>query len=102
MGSISAEIEKRSESADKVGNLTVADAVWVGTALLQRKMGRDGWDKGFTTDHIVNFVRQQHLTSGTEKSIWQHVNQHCVANRKPQPNRSRMLFALGGGIRRLF
>jgi hypothetical protein len=84
------------------GGLTVADAVWIGTALLQRKAGIQNRDLGFPTDMIVNHVFSLGLTKGAPKSIWQHVNQHCVANRKPQPNRSRMLFALGGGIRRLF
>lgn len=83
-----------SENAD----LTVADAVWVGTALLHNDHGGGP----FTTEDIVQSVQDHHLTKGTYKSIWQHVNQHCVANRKPQPNRARMLFATGTGNRRLF
>jgi hypothetical protein len=87
------------EDAKSVLDLKVADAVWVATALLHKKYPeRDG----FTTDEIVSFVMWEHLTKGAQKSIWQHVNQHCVANRKPQPNRVRMLFAIGGGDRRLF
>jgi hypothetical protein len=78
--------------------LTVADAVWVGTAMLQRKHGM----AVFSTEDIVNYVQDLGLTRGAYKSIWQHVNQHCVANRPPQPNRSCMLFATGGGNRRLF
>lgn len=102
MSPTSVEAEKNREGADSSEGLTVADAVWVGTAVLQRRLGKAGRDTGFSTDTIVNFVQQLHLTKGAQKSIWQHVNQHCVANRPPQPNRSRMLFALGGGVRRLF
>jgi len=84
-----------SENAD----LAVADAVWVGTALMHQSTQSD---HAFSTEEIVNFVIQNRLTTGAPKSIWQHVNQHCVANRKPQPNRSCMLFAKGRGDRRLF
>jgi hypothetical protein len=84
-----------AENAD----LTVADAVWVGTALIHRKMKSAG---PFSTDDIVSFVQMEHLTKGAPKSIRQHVNQHCVANRKAQPNRACMLWAASGGKRRLF
>jgi hypothetical protein len=80
-------------------DLTVADAVWVGTAIMHEQYPQAA---GFTIEDIVNRVVSLRLTKGGQKSVWQHVNQHCVANRKPQPNRSRMLFALGGGNRRLF
>jgi hypothetical protein len=81
------------------GNLKVADAVWVGTALLHEKTRRN---EGFSTEKIVESVQEHHLTKGSYKSIWQHVNQHCVANRPPQPNRICMLTAEGKGYRRLF
>lgn len=79
--------------------LTVADAVWISTALLHRQRPAQSQ---FSTEEIVASVEANHLTRGSSKSIWQHVNQHCVANRKPQPNRARMLYATGGGHRRLF
>lgn len=102
MSPTSVEISKIQEGVEFSEGLTVADAVWVGTAMLQREIGCAGRNQGFSTEKIVNFVQQLRLTKGTQKSIWQHVNQHCVANRPPQPNRSRMLFALGEGVRRLF
>ena len=80
-------------------DLTVADAVWVGTAILHHKIQGSG---PFSTDKILESVQMNHLTKGAYKSIWQHVNQHCVANRKPQPNRACMLTATGNGNRRLF
>ncbi len=95
------ELESVSNSARTTmrGELTVADAVWVGTATLHQQSPES---EGFSTEDIVERVLHLRLTRGEQKSIWQHVNQHCVANRKPQPNRSRMLFALGRGNRRLF
>lgn len=84
-----------SENAD----LNVADAVWVGTAILHHRNQSDG---PFSTERIVESVQINHLTKGAYKSIWQHVNQHCVANRKPQPNRACLLTATGSGNRRLF
>jgi hypothetical protein len=81
------------------GNLKVADAVWVGTALLHEKTGQN---EGFSTEKIVESVQEHHLTKGSYKSIWQHVNQHCIANRPPQPNRICMLTEERKGYRRLF
>lgn len=79
--------------------LIVADAVWIATALLHEQHPDA---PGFSTEAIVKRVLELHLTRGEQRTILQHVNQHCVANRKPQPNRSRMLYALGQGVRRLF
>ena len=80
-------------------NLTVTNAVWVATALLHKKYGeRDG----FAPEEIVQCVRELNLTEGSEDSIRQHVRQHSVANKKPQPNTVCMLFDPGGGVRRLF
>lgn len=81
------------------GDLTVADAVWIAAAVLQHEAGDN---RPFSTETIVQKVADLGLTKGARKSIWQHVNQHCVANRKAQPNRACMLWATGGGNRRLF
>jgi hypothetical protein len=89
----------QAQHSSDTENLTVADAVWVGTADLQYRAGDD---RVFTTDDLVEHIRGLALTKGQDKSIWQHVNQHCVANRKPQPNRACILFATGRGNRRLF
>ncbi len=78
--------------------LTVADAVWVAAATLQREAGET---RAFSTEDIVSKVTHLGITKGQSKSIWQHVNQHCVANRKAQPNRLCYLYATGGGERRL-
>jgi hypothetical protein len=93
------EAIKEEKQSFENENLTVADAVWVATALLHEEHPDA---EGFSTEEIVSRVQWLRLTRGGQKTIWQHVNQHCVANRKPQPNRSRMLYALGKGVRRLF
>jgi len=80
-------------------DLTVADAVWVGTALGHYLKSSE---EPIQTDAIVTVVKMADLTKGLEKSIYLHVNQHCVANRQPNSNRSRMLFETGRGMRRLF
>jgi hypothetical protein len=98
MSTTSALIEKRGSTAENA-DLTVADAVWVGTALLHQRHNNS---EPLSTADIVHFVESQRLTKGAFKSIWQHVSQHCVANRPPQPNRACMLFATGQGNRRLF
>ena len=82
-------------------DLTVADAVWIGTALLHIN-NTAGLSQPIPSELIVSFVQVAKLTKGLEKSIYLHVNQHCVANRPPNSNRSRMLFETGRGERRLF
>src|SRR5271170_352546 len=78
--------------------LSIADAVWIASALLQKEHP----DSIFSTDQIVQRVKAEHLSSSADHVIAQHVRQHCVANRLPQPNRLRMLTAHGRGDRSLF
>jgi hypothetical protein len=94
-------IEEISLSKVKAGaaNLTVTNAVWVATALLHKNYPKRD---GFTPEEIVRLVKELNLTEGAEDSIWQHVRQHSVANKKPQPNTVCMLFDPGRGMRRLF
>ena len=92
-----ADLFANNENCD----LTVADAVWVGTALLHYH-NEESPEGPIPTEAIVMVVNAAGLTKGLEKSIYLHVNQHCVANRPPNLNRSRMLFETGRGERRLF
>jgi hypothetical protein len=93
--SIATDVNAVSGSA----GLTVTNAVWVATALLHRLHPER---EGFEPEEIVRLVMQERLTDGKEDSVWTHVRQHSVANKKPQPNTVCMLFDPGGGIRRLF
>lgn len=71
-------------------DLAVADAVWIGVALLHRKYSNRAQ---FSIDEIVDSVVTNRLTDKPRTTVRQHVVQHCVANRKAQPNRSCMLYA---------
>jgi hypothetical protein len=86
-------------NAEKGSLLKIADAIWVATALLH--LGRPA-QNAFTIDEIVEKTVSLGLTNAAEKSIRQHVLQHCEALSKPQPNRSRILYATRTTHRRLF
>jgi hypothetical protein len=85
-------------SAPPTQQLKVADEVWVVTALLHR-----GYPKreDFSVEEIMDRAEKE---SGEllRPGIRVHVNQHCVANRLPNPARYRMLFETAPGRRRLF
>lgn len=77
----------------------MADEVWVVTALLHREHPRAA---DFTAREIVERAEREHIHGVLRPGIYVHAIQHCVANRKPNPGRYRMLFATGKATRRLF
>jgi len=79
-------------------HISVADEVWVATALLHQEHP-DRAD--FTAQEIVARVRRENIHGALRPGIYVHAIQHCVANRKPNPGRYRMLFATGKTTRRL-
>ncbi len=79
--------------------LSAADAVWVATALLHREQPDRS---GFTVKAITDRVAAEHLSSRNSMSIYQHANQHCVANRPPNAAKLRMLIETAEGLRRLY
>ena len=64
------------------------------------------WDnparKDFTVQEIVDRAARESLTGELRPGVYIHALQHCVANRRPNPGRYRMLFATGKTTRRLF
>jgi hypothetical protein len=80
-------------------DLSAADAVWVATALLHRENPRK---KAFSVQEIVHRVEVEHLSSRQPMTIYQHANQHCVANRPPNNARLCMLVETPDGLRRLY
>lgn len=77
----------------------LADEVWIATALLHREQpGRPD----FTVKEIVEKANAEAVGRRRRSGIYQHAQTHCVANRKPQPARLRLLFATGRTTRRLF
>src|ERR1700676_5013892 len=78
--------------------LKVADEVWIAVALLHR-------DHPKRTDFSIEEIMERAATevgSALRPGFRVHVNQHCVANRPPNPGRYRMLFETASGRRRLF
>ncbi len=86
-------------SVTERATLSVADEVWIATALLHRDM-RDRDD--FSVQEIVARATREGLHTPLRPSVYVHAVQHCVANRPPNPGRYRMLYATGKTTRRLF
>jgi len=83
-------VSLRSSSAN--AELKVADAVWVAAAMLQREQPHR---EGFSVEEIASIVIREGLTNAQPQTVYQHVRQHCVANLRPDPGRSRVLVAVG-------
>jgi hypothetical protein len=77
----------------------VADEVWVATALLHREFPKR---PDFEIREIVERAAKAKLHAKQRPGVYVHVVQHCVANRRPDPGRLRMLYETRAGHRRLF
>lgn len=79
--------------------IRVADEVWIAAALLHREHPEA---PDFSIEEIVERARQEERNIPFRPGVYVHAVQHCVANRKPNPARYRMLFETTPGRRRLF
>lgn len=79
--------------------LTVADEIWVATALLHREHP-DRED--FTLAEIVERAEREGVSKEHRAGLRPHASRHCVANVPPSPARHRMLVETGKSRRRLF
>jgi len=79
--------------------LRVADEVWIAAALLHREHPKR---QDFSIEEIVERAGKEARGAALRPGFRVHVNQHCVANRPPNPGRYRMLFETVPGRRRLF
>jgi len=77
----------------------VADEVWVATALLHRENPKR---EDFEIREIVERAAKENLHPTRRPGVYVHVVQHCVANRRADPGRHRMLYETQPGHRRLF
>lgn len=77
----------------------VADEVWIAVALLHREQPAR---LDFTVEEIVERAKQESIAGAQRPGLYVHVQQHCVANRPPNPGRYRILYETGPGRRRLF
>lgn len=76
--------------------MLVADEVWTATALLHRQHpGQSDFSEAEILDRALSL-------GFTRPGVKVHINQHCVANRHPNPGRYRMLFETAPGRRRLY
>jgi hypothetical protein len=79
--------------------LRVADEVWIATAFLHREHPTR---QDFSIDEIMERISKETGGGTPRPGVRVHINQHCVANRPPNPGRYRMLFETAPGRRRLF
>ncbi len=78
--------------------MRVADAVWVATALLHQENPEK---EDFEVKEIVSRTVTENLVGGFRSGLQPHVSWHCVANKKPNGGRYRMLYETERGHRRL-
>ncbi len=79
----------------------VAAEVWIAAAMLHRRFP-DRFD--FSIEEIMESAREmwREGTGSLRPGVYIHVVQHCVANRRPNPARLRILIETAPGRRRLF
>lgn len=79
--------------------LTVADQVWIATALLHYE-NRDR--AHFSKQEIRRQCEEIDREGAQRPGISQHISTHCVASKPASPAKHRMLTRTGTGRRRLF
>lgn len=80
-------------------SVSVADEVWIGTALLHHEHPER---EDFAKQEILERIRQEHIVTPERPGVSMHISSHAVADKKPQPGTYRMLVDTGRGRRRLF
>lgn len=90
---------KRPPVDEPPAKLKLADAVWIGTALLHRE--HPDCDS-FAVKDIVSRVDQERLYEPLPPGIQIHASSHNVASKSPSPDKHRMLSETEPGRRRLF
>jgi len=79
--------------------MKIADEVWVATALLHREQPSRA---GFEGSEILRKVGEMHAGGQTRPGVNAHIYLHCVANKKPNSARFRMLYRNPDGTLRLY
>jgi hypothetical protein len=80
-------------------DIRVADEVWIATALLHREHPEAA---DFSSGEIQARLVKEGLTDSKRPGVAAHISVHCVANRRPDAGRYRMLFETARTRRRLF
>lgn len=76
-----------------------ADRVWIATALLHKE---NPSREDFSLQEIRGRGEKEHFVEEKSNVFYVHANQHCVANRTPNPGNHRMLTETTRGRRRLY
>ena len=84
---------------DISASLSVADQVWIATALLHREHPDRG---NFSKKDIQQRCEILDAAGARRPGISQHISTHCVASKPASPAKHRMLTRTGTGRRRLF
>jgi hypothetical protein len=81
--------------------VVVADQVWIATALLHREHPERA---DFASSEIRDRLRAEAIAEDAPApaGVDTTIAQDCVANKRPQPDKLRMLYETGTGRRRLF
>jgi len=79
--------------------MTLADSVWLATALLHRENSKA---LDFSGREIIEKATGEKLVEGFRPGLQVFVSKHCVANKSPNPLRHRILLETTRGRRRLF
>ena len=79
--------------------ITIADEVWIATALLHRE---NPTSSDFSVQEIYQRLTQERLAPTVRAGVMPHIYQHCVANYRANPARLRMLLATSKDHRRLW
>jgi len=79
--------------------MTIADSVWLATALLHRE---NAHAPDFSVQQIIEKVSAAKLFDSYRPGLPVFASKHCVANKAPNPLRHRILVETTRGRRRLF
>jgi hypothetical protein len=79
--------------------MSLADSVWLATALLHRENSQA---PDFSGHEIIEKATQEKLVEGFRPGLQVFISKHCVANKSPNPLRHRILLETTRGRRRLF
>jgi hypothetical protein len=79
--------------------MTLADSVWLATALLHRENSKA---LDFSGREIIEKAGGEKLVEGFRPGLQVFISKHCVANKSPNPLRHRILLETTRGRRRLF
>jgi hypothetical protein len=85
--------------AETGARFAAADRVWIATALLHKE---NPTKEDFSVQDIRERGAREGFVEERTNTFYVHTNQHCVANRQPNPGNHRMLTETAHGRRRLY